>query len=85
MEAAVLLLSETVSNAVRHGLPGRAITVNVTRSGPHLRVGVRNLGRFRPPARRPDEGGWGLVLVQGLASRWGIEVDQASVETWFEL
>jgi signal transduction histidine kinase len=85
MEAAVLLLSEAVSNAVRHGQPGRAITVSLTRSGPHLRVGVRNRGSFRPPARHHDTGGWGLVLIQGLASRWGIEVDDTSVETWFEL
>jgi anti-sigma regulatory factor (Ser/Thr protein kinase) len=86
METAVLLLSEVVSNAVRHGDRGRAIRLSVTRSGPTLTVRVRNEGRFRPPPmRRSEPGGWGLVLIQQLARSWGLEVGHDSVETWFEL
>jgi anti-sigma regulatory factor (Ser/Thr protein kinase) len=86
METAILLLSEIVSNAVRHGDRGRAIKLTVRRAGRRLRVSVRNDGRFRPPPMRRDEpGGWGLVLVQQLASRWGIQVGRTSVDTWFEL
>lgn len=82
----MLLISEVVSNAVRHGAKGRAIKLTVARSGPSLRISVRSQGRFRPPPiRRSKPGGWGLVLVQQLARHWGIEVGTDSVETWFEL
>jgi anti-sigma regulatory factor (Ser/Thr protein kinase) len=86
VETAVLLLSEVVSNAVRHGAKGRGLKLTVTRSGRSLRVAVRSQGRFRPPPiRRSQPGGWGLVLVQQLSRHWGIEVETDSVETWFEL
>jgi LytS/YehU family sensor histidine kinase len=86
METPVLLISEVVSNAVRHGTKGRAIKLTVARSDSSLRVAVRSQGRFRPPpVRRSQPGGWGLVLLQKLARHWGIEVGADSVETWFEL
>jgi anti-sigma regulatory factor (Ser/Thr protein kinase) len=86
LEATTLLLSEVVSNAVRHGEPGRPIKLTVTSVDSILRIAVRSEGRFRtPPLRRSEPGGWGLVLLQPLARNWGIEVGSASVETWFEV
>jgi signal transduction histidine kinase len=85
METAVLLISEAVSNAVRHGNSGRAIKLTIKRGEGRLRIAVRNEGRFRPRPRRSEVGGWGLVLMQRLATHWGIEVGETSVEIWFEL
>lgn len=90
---AMLLTTELVSNSVRHaGLqPDDVIDVSIVRSGPVLRVSVRDGGSWTPPERgvtgsiRPSPGaqsGWGLYLVDKLASRWGTHGDGGF---WFEL
>jgi anti-sigma regulatory factor (Ser/Thr protein kinase) len=87
---AQLLLSELVTNAVRHGdHAGRSVEVTVTADEGVMRVEVRNLGAgFDPsslPTPSPDRaGGWGLHLVAALAHRWGVgEVPETLV--WFEI
>ena len=54
-----------------------------------VRVEVTDDGRgFSPPeAPMPHgdgSGGWGLQLVDRVASAWGVEVDDATC-VWFEL
>ena len=42
---------------------------------------------FAPKERAKDvdePGGWGLVLVQSIAKRWGVERD-GGTRVWFEL
>ena len=76
--AAVLLLSEVATNALRHTASGRGGTFAVVaqvRSG-WLRVHVEDaggaIGRPRLAAPRCDaEGGRGLALVAAFADRWG--------------
>lgn len=86
-----LLVTELVTNSVRHAGVGRDTTVTVslelTRSTLH--VAVSNPGAaFRAPAPPPDaevaEGGRGLLLVDRLADRWGIE-DVHEARVWFEV
>jgi anti-sigma regulatory factor (Ser/Thr protein kinase) len=89
-----LLTTELVSNSIRHaGLgPDDVISVRVTTSGGAVRVAVRD-GGPGPLARRgvaasirpsPDSrSGWGLFLVDRLASRWGTVGNGYGV--WFEL
>jgi anti-sigma regulatory factor (Ser/Thr protein kinase) len=84
-----LLVTELATNGVKHAEitsgPNR-ITLDA-RVDPHvLRVEVRDRGRgFEPvpPQARPEPGGWGLVLVEGIAERWGVKEDPTTV--WFEL
>lgn len=88
---AQLLVSELVSNSVRHAGLGRDDPIRVTAdwSGDRLWVHVRDRGRPRrasPVAGsiRPAPGaesGWGLYLVDRLASRWGTTTGGY----WFEL
>jgi anti-sigma regulatory factor (Ser/Thr protein kinase) len=87
-----LLVSELVSNCVLHAGIGHAsaVTVNLELTESSLRVAVSNPGgAFAPPAvagtpDEPTEGGRGLMLVDRLADRWGIdEVHEARV--WFEI
>jgi anti-sigma regulatory factor (Ser/Thr protein kinase) len=88
---AQLLVSELVSNSVRHaGLGGDdLIRVTADWSGDRLRVHVRDGGgprRASPVSGsiRPAPGaesGWGLYLVDRLASRWGTTAGGY----WFEL
>ncbi len=89
METLRLLVTELVSNSVRHArsdivvlkvLVGRsAVLTEVTDEGPGFDPGDK-----RPPGT--DESGWGLFLVERLAHRWGVvQQDDASTRVWFEL
>ena len=89
LENVRLLVSELVTNAIRHGPKGDDAMVDVSARlvDDTLRVEVADGGRgFRVPDRRPEDdvGGWGLVLVDRVASRWGI-VDRAPTRVWFEI
>jgi anti-sigma regulatory factor (Ser/Thr protein kinase) len=92
-ETAVLLLSELVTNSVRHsasGLPGRTVTVTVLSSGEVTRVRVADRSGATVPELRSGAsgtagGGRGLYLVDSLAARWGFERDGEHTTTWSEL
>ena len=81
----VLLLStELVSNAVRHaGLDADEKIVVFASSHPDLvRVEVADPGQgFDPDA---DADGFGLRMVDKLASRWGVET-ASGCRVWFEV
>jgi anti-sigma regulatory factor (Ser/Thr protein kinase) len=92
---ATLLTNELVTNSIRHADlgPGDTIDVTATWSGTRLRVIVRDSGSGDLPAGivagsiRPSPGaqsGWGLYLVDTLASRWGTSLGR-SAGFWFEL
>jgi anti-sigma regulatory factor (Ser/Thr protein kinase) len=88
---AQLAVSELVTNSVRHaGLaPDDLIRITIDWSGARLKVHVRDGRRGVRPAVvwgsiRPAPGaesGWGLYLVDRVASRWGTSADGY----WFEL
>ncbi|QIQ03724.1 ATP-binding protein [Streptomyces liangshanensis] len=75
---AALLLSELVTNALRHGSPpGRQIAVTLHRAEGLLRLEVEDAGDRlpRPRTAEPDlddECGRGLALVAALADDWGV-------------
>ena len=87
----VLLISELVTNSVRHaGLDAtQPLQLSVQTDGDTVRVAVRDPGPgFEPPPPPPTPahvGGWGLVLVDQLAERWGIEHDGEANVVWCEL
>lgn len=89
---AVLLVSELFGNSVRHsgsGAAGETVTVAVRATDRVVRVEVTD--RSDPgvpelrPAGRDAEGGHGLQLVAGLATRWGWRRCGGRTVTWFEL
>ncbi len=88
LEDVVLLVSELVTNAVRHG-PDKAemIHIRITKSSDSLRVAVEDPGAGFDDAelaqRRPGSG-MGLRLVDRLSSGWGIEGNGRTV-VWFEI
>jgi signal transduction histidine kinase len=84
-----LLVSELVTNSVRHSQAGRELVrLAVMRRGETVRVEVSDGGRgFRPTARtkaQDEAGGWGLHLVDRLAHRWGVETGRHT-RVWFEI
>lgn len=85
VDAAVLLTSELVTNAVVHGRP--PIELEVTMAGAAVRVAVRDGSPMLPtlaPASDEATGGRGLLLVDTLASRWGVEHAGPCKVVWFE-
>jgi serine/threonine-protein kinase RsbW len=85
-----LLVSELVTNAVRHANldAGDVILLVVELADRALRVEVHDPGGgFVPRAPAPDPArpsGWGLYLVAELADRWGVDSDDRTL-VWFEL
>lgn len=87
LQRARLLLSEVVTNAVRHGSP--PITTELEcrgTEGIHVRVSEAAPGA--PVVRHVDiesTGGRGMALVDLLSSQWGVEPGQAGKAVWFQL
>ncbi|MFI1953509.1 helix-turn-helix domain-containing protein [Streptomyces xinghaiensis] len=83
-----LIVSELVSNAVRHAR-SHAIRVTVTRPGPsRVRIGVVDKSTRLPELGEPrdeDEGGRGLPLVRALARDWGTDSLPWGKRVWAEL
>jgi DNA-binding transcriptional MerR regulator len=83
-----LLVSELVSNSVRHGAADDGATVRIrARVEPdRVHVEVMDGGRFdwRAEGDDAEEHGRGLPLVAALASRWGLTFDGGTT-AWFEL
>ena len=88
LESLRLLVTELVSNAVRHaGAPTVDLFVLVTQPSVRVEVADRGPG-FEPEGRRRGqnpEGGWGLFLVERMADRWGVSRDDRRTRVWFEL
>ena len=82
-----LLVSELVTNAVRHA-EGEAVRLVVALTAGTLRIEVHDPGRgfqVKPPPEDPlRASGWGLVLVEELADRWGID-HAPRTRVWFEM
>jgi two-component sensor histidine kinase len=90
-ETAALLVSELVTNAIRHA-GGQHVAVEVRQFPGERRlwVGVTDNEAALPVLRTPDvsaENGRGIQLVSTLADRWGAGRRRASTEktVWFEL
>lgn len=86
----LILLSEVVMNAVRHGAPhgdGR-VEIHVAVAPERIRAEVYDAGPGFDPGALSGEpsvaGGWGLVIVDRAASRWGASPGRRHC-VWFEL
>lgn len=78
LEVPALVVAELAANAVVHGyVPGRDFRLMLTLSGDTLRIEAVDTRRDALPlVRTPgadSESGRGLVLVEALAARWGVD------------
>lgn len=85
-ETALLLVSELVTNSVRHANTGVALRLEITERW--LRIEVHDAEPHAPRPRTPDvldESGFGLVIVDALATQWGVYATAAGKAVWAEL
>jgi signal transduction histidine kinase len=84
--SAELLVSELVTNAILHARTPIHVTVDTR--GDTARIGVADESALSPRVRSHsvDSGtGRGLLLVERLASAWGVESENSGKVVWFEL
>ena len=91
LEELLLLVTEVVTNAVKHGGGGidGPIQLEVRRDNGLVHVDVVDPGAgFAPPATTWNgerSGGWGLFLVDRIAERWGVSPTPSGTCVWFEV
>jgi anti-sigma regulatory factor (Ser/Thr protein kinase) len=83
-----LLVSETVTNAVVHA--GTSVDLTLQLSDGLVSVAVRDFGDGIPtirgvPGGMGSSGGWGLRLLSGISTRWGVVPAEPGKVVWFEL
>lgn len=88
VDAAVLLVSELVTNAVRHAAP--PITLEVICENSHaLQVRVSDATPEPPAPLTADEqaeGGRGLTITRVLSDEWGVDPSNGAGKTvWFRI
>jgi len=89
LEDVRLLVTELITNALRHGKlrTGDRVSVKASVDGDVVRIEVHDPGRDGDVAQRPPGprgGGYGLYLVEQLAKRWGVDRDDGTL-VWCEL
>jgi anti-sigma regulatory factor (Ser/Thr protein kinase) len=90
-DAATLLTSELVTNAITHsasGGPSGTVTIVIVGVPDGVLIEVTDDGSAGAPAVRSDllsQDGHGLYLVQQLAAQWGYLRDAGGTTVWFHL
>ena len=88
METLRLLVTELVTNSVRH-TAADFVTLKVAVGKAAVLTEVADTGPgFSPECVEQagaEDTGWGLFLVQRLANTWGVKHDGPAKRVWFEL
>lgn len=85
-DAAALLISELVTNGVRHA--GTDVGVRIAVGATTVRVEIDDHSPEVPIMRTPqptDIGGRGMRIVDELSLRWGVQARRTGKSVWFEL
>jgi anti-sigma regulatory factor (Ser/Thr protein kinase) len=91
MDLVLLLVSELVTNSIRHASLARDQPLRLDGSLGEARLRIAlwdsgTVGRVERTRRRDDDlGGFGLDLVARLSSDWGVERDAYGTTVWPEL
>ena len=88
-ETAVLVVSELVTNAVRHAAgQGATLVLRLEAAGTSLRIEVHDADPQHPQPGAPgglDESGYGFVIIDALASKWGVSETSTGKAVWAEV
>jgi two-component sensor histidine kinase len=80
-----LLATELVTNSVRHAAVPGDIRIEATLAEGYARIEVVDGGSGFDPEVRHEVNGFGLRLVDKLASRWGVEREPSCTRVWCEV
>jgi anti-sigma regulatory factor (Ser/Thr protein kinase) len=86
VDAAVLIASELVTNAVLHARTAMSVTLAL--SADRLKVAVRDHNEkvpVIPPYDIAESTGRGLAMLASIASAWGVEREADGKSVWFEI
>lgn len=85
-DTAALLTSEVVTNAFLHGRSNAHLRVDISPLRMRVEVGDDNV---RPPQLAEPQpeatNGRGLLIVDALATDWGVHTTQHGKSVWFEI
>jgi anti-sigma regulatory factor (Ser/Thr protein kinase) len=88
-ETAVLLVSELVGNVLRHARTGAlAMALYLDLEVASLLIEVHDTDPSAPRPRTPEaleESGFGFVLIEALAGKWGVRQTGIGKAVWVEL
>jgi anti-sigma regulatory factor (Ser/Thr protein kinase) len=86
IQTAELLVSELITNAIRHGTgPPR---IQLSWNGQLLRIAVSDDSNRQPCMRatkNTEPGGFGMQLLERLSHRWGVTSRHPGKTVWAEL
>lgn len=85
LDHAEIVVSELVSNAVKHG--GGCLSLDLQAHEEHVTVAAAD-GSAVVPRRRdePDsDGGRGVLIIEALSTRWGVHDHQGGKRVWIQL
>ncbi|MEV4258237.1 ATP-binding protein [Spirillospora sp. NPDC049652] len=91
VDDASVIVSELISNALRHArpLPSGQVRVTWTRRGDVIEIAVSDGGATTEPRRGPGTlsslGGRGLGIVETLAEGWGVRHEDGGTTVWARL
>ncbi|WP_051809045.1 ATP-binding protein [Actinoplanes subtropicus] len=84
LDCAALIVSEVVTNAVRHG--GGCLAFAIESTGGRVVISASDASSLVPRRRDPDPaGGRGIALIEAFGARWGVDDQDGGKRVWVEL
>ena len=87
-ESVILIVSELVTNAIRHATDCESVELTIEVRGTDVHVEVADNDPAPPVLHRPgpdEPSGRGLLLVDAMASRWGWNESGEGKQVWCEV
>ena len=88
VDDALLVVSELVTNAVRHAGDSATLELELCQDERHLRVALSDDSTVSPSPRSAShvaEDGRGMTILAALSDRWGIEPHRGGKRVWWEV
>ena len=88
LDDAILVISELVTNAVRHAGTASTLDLELCQIRNRLRIALADDSEATPRLRRvrgAAEDGRGLAILAALSDRWGVEPHHGGKRVWWEV
>ena len=88
LDDAILVISELVTNAVRHAGTASVLELALDQTRERLRISLTDGCETAPRLRRvrnAAEDGRGLAILAALSDRWGTEPHHGGKRVWWEV